>query len=92
MARAYNGLKTVSSINGFGRNGLVHAKKNETTTIYQNKLKRDKRLKYKSWYHKNLRRKDRSKISDISIAIFLLIYLLGQGKQGKNKQMRLHQI
>ena len=50
--------KTVSSMNGVGRTGLVHAKKKKkkerkketrppTYTIHKNKLKIDKRLKYK---------------------------------------------
>ena len=49
-ARAYDGIKTVSSINSVGRTGLVQAKKNDTNpptyTIHQNKLKINKRLKY----------------------------------------------
>ena len=63
-------MKTVSSVNGVGRTGLVHGmkRKKETRlpsyTIHQNELKMDKKLKYKLWYHKNHRGKH-SKISDI---------------------------
>ena len=49
-ARAYNGVKTVSSMNSVERSGLVHAK-NEirppSYTINQNKIKMEKRLKCK---------------------------------------------
>ena len=49
--RAYNGIKTVSSINGVERTGLVRTKKKKRKketrtpnyTIRQNKLKMDKR-------------------------------------------------
>ena len=62
-AREYNGVKTVSSINSSGRTGLVLGGKNETRppfyTIHQSKLKMDKRLKYKSQYHKSLSGKHR---------------------------------
>ena len=44
-ARIYNGFKTVFSINGAGKTGHIHAKKNETSslsyTTYKNKFKMD---------------------------------------------------
>ena len=47
-----NGGKIASLTNGVGRSGQIHAKKNETRpptyTIHKNKIKVDKRLKYKS--------------------------------------------
>ena len=46
-----------------------YRQKNETRpptyTIHKNKLKMDKRLKYKSWHHKSARGKHRQYISDI---------------------------
>ena len=50
-ARAYNGAKTVSSINGVGKTGLVHAKSETrppTYIIHKNKYKMGKRLKCNS--------------------------------------------
>ena len=84
-APVHNGEKIASSINGVGRTGLVHAKRKKETwpptyTIHQNKLKIGKRLKYKSWYHKIPRGKQVVKYQISHIAIFLPIYLLGQGK------------
>ena len=79
-------MKSVSSINGVGKTGLVHAKKNWTRpsyTICQNKLKMDKRLNYTLWYHKNPRGKEEVKFQISHIAIFSLMYLLVQGKQRK---------
>ena len=56
-AGADNGAKIATSINGVGRTGQIDVKKSETRpltyTIHKNKLKMDKRLEYKSWYHKN---------------------------------------
>ena len=56
-ARAYNGVKKVSSINGVGKIGQAPCKINKQTnkqsrlltyTIYKDKFKMDKRLKCKS--------------------------------------------
>ena len=68
-AGAYNGAKTVSSINGVGRSGMVHAKKKrkekkkETRSpnysIHQNKLKMNKRLKHKLQHHNSPQGKHR---------------------------------
>ena len=48
-------LKIASSINAAGRSGQLHVQINKTRpptfTIHQHKLKVDKRLKYKLWYH-----------------------------------------
>ena len=44
--------------------------RSQTYTIYQNKLKMDKRLKYKLWHHKNHRRKQEGKFQISHIAIF----------------------
>ena len=54
-----------SSTNGVGGSGQLHAKKKKkerkketqpsTYTIHQNKLKMDKRLKYKAWHHESPR-------------------------------------
>ena len=61
-AIACNGIKTVSSINGDGKTGQVHAK-NETRpptyTINQKKLKIDKIFKHKLQHNKNPRGKQR---------------------------------
>ena len=67
MARAYNGAKTVSSINGVWKTGLVHAKietRPPTLTICKNELM-DKRLKLSCETIKILEEIIDSKISDI---------------------------
>ena len=54
-----------------------------TYTIHKNKLKMDKRLKYKLWYHKSPRGKQAVKFQISHAAIFLLTYLLRQGRKRK---------
>ena len=57
-AQIYNGVKTVSSINGAEKIGEIHAKnetRSPTYTIHKNKLKTDKELKQKTGSHKNTR-------------------------------------
>ena len=82
--RSIKWRKNSSSTNGVGRSGQLHAKKNETRpstyTIYKNKLKKDKRLKYKSWHHKSPRGEHRQEKSQIfHAAIFSPICPLEQG-------------
>ena len=61
-------MKTVSSINGVGRTGLVHAKKNEnrplTYTMHQNKIKMDTGLNISHFTIKVLKENIGRKISD----------------------------
>ena len=64
-----------------------------TYTIYTNKLKMGKILKYKLQNHKNLEENVGSKISDILHSnIFADISPRARKTQGKHKQMGLHQI
>ena len=71
-------------------------KKNETRplnyTTYQNKLKMDKRLKYKSWHHKSLRGEHRQENLRYSTQQYFHWYVPeSKGHKGKNKQMGFHQ-
>ena len=58
--------------------------------IYKDKLKMDKRLKCSHTTIKILEENIGIKSQAPLIAIFLLIYFLGQRKQRKSKQMGLH--
>ena len=55
----YTGVKKVSSINGAGKIGQLHAKESNwlTYTIHKNKLKMDLRFKCQMGNHKSPRRK-----------------------------------
>ena len=60
--RIYSGVKIVSSVNGVGKTGQVHEKKDEMTTsytIYKNKLKWIKYLNVRPENHKTPTRKHR---------------------------------
>ena len=92
--------KLNSKGNGVGRAGQLHEKKNETWsliyTIHKNKLKVDKRIKYKLLHHKNHsggHSPEGRKISDIPHSnIFTdMSPRAREGHKGKNKQMELHQ-
>ena len=64
-----------------------------TYTICQNKLKMDKRLKYKLRHHKSPRGKHRQENFSFPTQPYFHPYIFcGKGNKGKNKQMGLHQI
>ena len=91
----YNGVKIASLTNGVGGDWTGKPKietRPSTYTIYQNKLKMNKRLKYKLWYHKNPGENIGSKISDISHNNIFADISPRQGKQRENKQRGQHQI
>ena len=75
----------------------MQKKKNETRsptyTIHKNKLKVDKRLKYKSQHHKSPRGEHRQENFRYSIQQCFHQYVpYSMGHKEKNKQMGLHQI
>ena len=81
-AGAWNRIKIVSSTNGAGRAGQLHAKKLKLDyqlihkTIHKNKLKMDKRLKYKSRQPKSPTGKQAGKFQIFHAAIFSPIHSL----------------
>ena len=93
--RLYNGVNTVSSINGVGRTGLVHAK-NETRpptyTVHKNNSICIKDLNISCDTIKVLEENIGGKISDMPHSnIFANISPRVREIKGKNKQMGLHQ-
>ena len=86
-ARVYNGVKTVSLINGVGKIGQIHAKKvrlHHQLTPYKRinpKWIKDLNVSHKAM--KLLEGNIGSKISDSSHSMLLSIHLLEQGKQSK---------
>ena len=87
-AQAYNGVKTVSSINGVGRTGLTHAKRLGPQFIPHSRInsKWIKDLNISCSTIKILVGNTGSKISDIShCTIFANISLRAREKKEKNK-------
>ena len=73
-----------------------YMQKNETWsptyTIHKNKLKMDKRCKYKSWYHKSPRGEYRQENLGYSMQQYFHQYVpYSKEHKGKNKQMGSHQ-
>ena len=94
--KAYNGAKTVSSINGTGKTGLVHPKKKKwplTYAILKNNLKIDRHLNVSLRSIKILEEIISSKIADISFSnIFANISPRTSEKRKTFLKMGLHQI
>ena len=63
-----------------------------TQTTHQNKLKMDKRLKYKILYHKSPREEHRQENVNPTQQYFHWYIPEGKGNKGKNTQLGLHQI
>ena len=83
-----SGVKTAPPVHGVGDTGQMYKSVNETRPasdpIPKNKLKRTKGLMLDSKPSKSLKKIIGIKSRTFLVAIFFLIYLLGQGKQKIN--------